>query len=438
MEVDLIIKGKWTIPIVPRGQLLKDHAIVVKGKRIIALCPIIEAEKQYTAKQCVTLSEHALIPGLINTHGHAPMALLRGTADDIPLQEWLEKKIWPLEAKLVNRAFVSDGATLAIAEMIRSGTTCFADMYFFPDEVAKVAISSGLRVQLASPVLDVPTIWAQDANEYILKATQLHDDYRDHDIVSTAFGPHAPYTVSDVALTKVGMLAEELDIPIHMHVHETDLEIKQAVANDGRRPIQRLYDLGLITPRLNCVHATQLIEEEIQLLAQHNVNVLHCPESNMKLASGFCPADSLIKNGVNLGLGTDGGASNNDLNMFMEMRSAALLGKAVSRNASAIPAYLALEMATINGAIALGLDANIGSLEVGKYADITAIDLTAPNTLPENNPLSHLVYSVQASQVSHVWCAGRLLLENRKLNTLDINKIINIAQDWQFKISAAQ
>lgn len=438
MEVDLIIKGKWTIPIIPRHQVLTNHAIVIKDKRIVKLCSIKDAEQQYKAKESITLPQHVLIPGLVNSHGHSPMVLLRGAADDVSLQEWLEKKIWPLEEKLVDRQFVIDGANLAIAEMVKSGTTCFADMYFFPDEVAKAALGSQVRVQLASPVLDFPTIWAQDADEYIHKATQLHDDYRDNELVSTAFGPHAPYTVSDEPLQKLGVLAEELDVPIHMHIHENAMEVEQAVASDGRRPIQRLLDLGLITPRLNCIHATQLLAHEIQLIAKHGANVIHCPESNMKLASGFCPVNELIDNGVNLGLGTDGGASNNDLDMFTEMRSAALLGKAVSKNASAIPAQVALEMATINGARALGLDQHIGSLEIGKYADITAVNLAALNTLPENNPLSHLVYSVQASQVSHVWCSGRLLLEDGQLKMLDAIKIADNVKKWQSKIIDAR
>ncbi len=438
MEVDLVINSKWTIPIVPQRQVLEEHAIVVKDKRIIDLCPSKQVSEQYSAAQTTNLPHHVVMPGLVNAHGHAPMVLLRGTADDIPLKEWLEDKIWPLEGKLVDREFVFDGANLAIAEMIRSGTTCFADMYFFPDEVARAALSAHIRVQLASPVLDFPTVWAQDAEEYILKATQLHDDFRENELISTAFGPHAPYTVSDGPLQKLAVLAEELDVPIHMHVHETASEIEEALQNDGRRPLQRLLDLGLITPRLNCIHATQLLPEEIQTLAQYGASVLHCPESNMKLASGFCQVAELINANLNVGLGTDGGASNNDLDMFSETRSAALMAKTVSNDASAVPAHQALEMATINGAKALGLDADLGSLEVGKLADITAVDFAQLNSLPVNNPLSHLVYAIQASQVSHVWCSGIQLLEDGQLKTLDAQKIAAKAADWQAKVKAAQ
>ncbi|NKB31588.1 MAG: TRZ/ATZ family hydrolase [Pseudomonadales bacterium] len=436
MEVDLIIKAKWIIPVVPRGQVLNDHAIALKDKKILALGPADSICEQHQSDNIISLVNHALIPGLVNAHGHTPMALLRGAADDIPLKEWLEEKIWPLEGSLVDRQFVFDGATLAIAEMIRSGTTCFADMYFFPDEVARAAIAAHVRVQLASPVLDFPTVWAQDADEYILKATQLHDDYRDNELVSTAFGPHAPYTVSDAPLQKLGVLAEELDLPVHMHVHETAQEVKDAVASDGRRPIQRLHELGLLTPRLNCIHATQLNDDEMNLLAQHGAHVLHCPESNMKLASGFCPVAKLLDKGINVGLGTDGAASNNDLDMFTEMRSAALMAKAVSGDAGAVPAATALEMSTINGAKALGLDAEIGSLEVGKYGDISAINLDAFNSQPVNNPLSHLVYAVNSTQVSHVWCAGMPLLEDGNLLTLERDKIYQSALSWQSKVAA--
>ena len=435
MQVDLIIQAKWLIPIVPQGLVLEDHAIVIVDKKIHELCSIADSESRFQTKQIVKLSNHALIPGLINAHGHSPMALLRGAADDIPLKEWLEDKIWPLEEKLVDRTVVSQGATLAIAEMIRSGTTCFADMYFFPDEVAKSAIEARIKVQLASPVLDFPTVWAQDADEYIYKATQLHDNYRGNEFVSTAFGPHAPYTVSDEPLRKLATLAEELDLPIHMHVHETAQEIADAIASDGRRPLQRLLDLGLLSPRLNCIHATQLIQEEIEALSQSGAHVLHCPESNMKLASGFCPVSTLLETGINVGLGTDGCASNNNLDMFSEMRSAALLGKAVSGDASAIPAQQALEMATINGARALGLEAQIGSLEPGKSADLAAVSLDSLNSIPVNNPVSHLVYAVNAAQVSHVWCAGQALLTEGKLATLDTDKIKHAAANWQQKVT---
>ena len=435
LEADLVIHAKWVIPVDAESQILENHSVVVADKRIIKILSQDEARKKVLAAQTVELPHHALIPGLINAHGHAAMSLFRGVADDIPLKEWLEEYIWPLEGEHVSAEFVQQGAILACAEMIASGTTCFAYMYFFPDAVAKVVLDAQLRVQLASPILDFPTVWANDADEYILKATQLHDNYRNSDLVHTAFGPHAPYTVSDEPLRKIAMLAEELDIPIHMHVHETAQEVEESITSNGMRPLQRLAKLGLISPRLLCVHATQLLEEELKLLNENGAHVIHCPESNLKLASGFCPVNKLLKNGINVGLGTDGCASNNDLDMFSEMRTAALLAKGVAGDASAVPAYQALRIATINGARAMGLDHKIGSLETGKFADLTAVDMSCYNSIPIYNPVSHLVYNTQASQVSHVWCSGKLLFENNELLTIDKLKLVETTHNWQQQIA---
>lgn len=437
IEVDLLIHAKWLIPVVPEGTVLEDHCIAIRDKKIVAIRSSANGEKTVSAAQVVRLESHAIIPGLINAHVHSAMSLFRGIADDIPLKQWLEENIWPLESKFVSAEFVRQGADLAIAEMISTGTTCFADMYFFPNEVAKSAINAKIRVQLASPILDFPTAWAQDANEYIAKATALHDDYRNSELVQTAFGPHAPYTVSDAPLQKLSTLAEELDVPIHIHVHETAQEVADAVKTDGRRPLQRLAELGLVSPRLLCVHATQLIETEMELLANNGAHLIHCPESNLKLASGFCEVGKLLAHGVNVALGTDGCASNNDLDMFSEIRTAALLAKAVADDARTLPAQQALEMATINGARALGMDSLIGSLEPGKYADITAIDLNSLNSMPVYNPLSQLVYATQASQVSHVWCAGELLFKEGELKTLDEQLIRATTQTWQQQIQQA-
>lgn len=432
-----MLEAKWIIPVVPEGQVLEEHSVAIHDRKIIAIAPSEEARQRFTAKRIVPLSNHVLIPGLVNAHGHSPMTLFRGIADDIPLKQWLEQQIWPLESRFVDPIFVYEGSKLAIAEMIASGTTCFADMYFFPDQVAKAALEAGLRVQLASPVLDFPTIWARDADEYIAKATHLHDDYRNNEFVYTAFGPHAPYTVSDAPLRKLAMLAEEMDIPIHMHVHETAQEIADALAADGRRPLQRLADLGIISPRLLCVHATQLNDAEIQLLGALGSSVLHCPESNLKLASGYCEVAKLLANKVNVALGTDGGASNNDLDMFAELRTAALLAKGVASDASALPAAQALTMATMGGARALGLEGRVGSLEPGKYADIAAVSLNDLNSAPVYNPISTLVYATTATQVTHVWCAGKALLINRELQTLDKAQILDTTNAWRQRIAAA-
>ena len=436
-EIDLLISARWIIPVVPEAVALENHAVVIGDKRIQAILPSNEARQHFPAASVVGLDQHVLIPGLVNAHGHAAMSLFRGIADDIPLQAWLEQHIWPLEGRFVDEEFVYQGAELATAEMLRSGTTCFADMYFFPNAVAKVATSAHMRVQLTSPVLDFPTVWAQNPEEYIRKATELHDDYRNSELVYTAFGPHAPYTVSDAPLRKILILAEELDVPIHMHIHETVDEVDEAVQKTGKRPLQRLAELGLLSPRMVCVHATQLLDDEIELIHTMGTHVVHCPESNLKLASGFCPVDRLLQAGINVALGTDGCASNNDLDMFSEMKTAALLAKGVAGDASALPAHQALQMATINGARALGLHDCIGSIEPGKFADLTAVRLDTLNALPLFNPVSHLVYSAQASQVSDVWIGGKAVLQQGQLTTMEYRAVQDTGLHWQQKIGEA-
>ncbi len=434
LQIDLLIHARWIIPAVGTQSVLEDHSIAVHQGRITAVLPTEDAKQRYAATEEFNLVEQALIPGLVNAHGHAAMSLLRGAADDLPLHSWLQDYIWPLESRWVSEQFVYEGTQLAIAEMLSCGTTCFADMYFFPDAAARAAKEIGIRAQLCCPVLDFPSAWAADADEYISKATQLHDTYRHHPLINVAFGPHAPYTVSDAPLRKIAILAEEMDVTIHMHVHETAQEIQDAEASTGKRPLERLASLGLLSPRLLCVHATQLTDADIALLHESGASVVHCPESNLKLASGFCPVAKLQKTGINVALGTDGAASNNDLDMFSEMRTAALIGKAIAADASAVPALQALQMATINGARALGMDDSIGSLEPCKLADIVAVKLDAFNAMPLYNIVSHLVYSTLSSQVSHVWVGGRLLLEGGQLTTIDTQKLRSNVLAWQAHI----
>src|SRR5690606_5135567 len=374
--VDTLISARWIIPIRPQNLVLEHHTLVIQGERILAILPTDKALAQYQAKQSIDLLHHAVMPGLINAHGHSAMTLFRGLADDLPLMTWLQDHIWPAEARWINDEFVADGAELALAEMVRGGTTCFNDMYFFPDVTARLAARYQVRAQICFPVLDFPTNWASDADDYINKGLALHDQYRDSDFVFTAFGPHAPYTVSDGPLQKIATLSAQLDIPVHIHLHETAFEVFEAVKNHGKRPINRLHDFGLLSANVQCVHMTQISDEDLALLQQTGAHVVHCPESNLKLASGFCPVDRLLKAGVNVCIGTDGAASNNDLDLLGEVRTAALLAKAVAGDAAALNAFQALELATINGATAMGLADRIGSLEPGKWADIIAIDLS--------------------------------------------------------------
>jgi 5-methylthioadenosine/S-adenosylhomocysteine deaminase len=413
--------------------VLEEHSIAIAEGRIVALLPR-DKSYEFRAHREYELPGQALMPGLINTHGHAAMSLLRGYADDLPLMPWLEQHIWPAEGAHMSSEFVSDGAELAIAEMLRSGTTTFSDMYFFPDACAATAEKLGIRCQITFPIFDFPTVWARDPDEYISKGLALRDDLKHSELVSVVFGPHAPYTVAEPALAKVATLAAELDAGIHIHLHETAGEVLQAVEQHGERPLDSLHRLGLLGPRTQCVHMTDLGEQDIALLVATGAHVVHCPQSNMKLASGACPVTSLLEKGVNVALGTDGAASNNDLNMFGEMQSAALLAKLSSGDAAALPAPDALAMATINGARAMGLEQDIGSLEVGKQADIIAVDLSQPETQPLYNPISQLVYACNGSQVSHSWVNGELLLEEGKLLRINTMALLKKIDAWQYRI----
>ena len=434
-HVDSIIHAKWIIPVEPDEVIYENYSLTIKNGRIHSILPRAETSKQYESHETVDLSEHALIPGLVNAHTHAAMSLFRGLADDLPLMTWLNEHIWPAEATWVNYDFVRDGTQLAIAEMVRSGTTCFSDMYFFPNEVAKAASDCGMRAAVGMILIDFPTIWAKDTNEYFQKGLEVHEYYRNDPLISFTFAPHAPYTVSDEPLERAKALSEELDIPIHIHVQETEDEVAQSMAQHEERPLQRLTKLDLLSPKLLAVHMTQLTSAEIEQLATTGCHVIHCPESNLKLASGFCPVASLLNAGVNVALGTDGAASNNDLCMLGEMRSAALLAKAVAKNAAALPAHSALRMATLNGAKALGLSHETGSLTPGKAADITAIDLGELESQPVYNPISHIVYTANRNQVTDVWVAGKALLRNRTLTTIDISEIKQKTKTWQAKIT---
>ncbi len=433
-SVDTLVHARWIAPVEPDDRVLEDHAVAIRGGRIEAVLPSAEADSRFSAEQTLHLGEHLLIPGLINAHTHAAMSLMRGLADDLPLMTWLQEHIWPAEQQHVSAAFVRDGTLLACAEMIRSGTTCFNDMYFFPEEAARAADQAGIRAVLGLIVIDFPSAWAQSADDYLHKGLALHDALRGHDRLHTAFAPHAPYSVTDAPLQRIVTLAEELDLPVHMHVHETATEVARAVQEGGRRPIERLDELGLLGPRLLAVHMTQLTEAEVAHCAERGVNVVHCPESNLKLASGFCRAAHLREAGLTVALGTDGAASNNDLDMLGEMRTAALLGKGVAEDASALPAHAVLRMATLDGARALGLDELTGSLLPGKAADMAAIRLDPVETEPVYHPLSQLVYAAGREQVTDVWVAGRQLMRNRELTTLDSADLLARAQRWREKL----
>ena len=433
--VDTLITARWIVPVQPDETVLEHHAIAIKNGRIEAILPTERAFSEYTAAETHELGNHVLIPGLVNTHTHAAMTLFRGMADDMPLMTWLQEHIWPAEQQWVAPGFVEDGTRLAIAEMLRGGTTCFNDMYFFPDHAAAVASEIGMRINVGLIVIDFPTPWAQTADEYIDKAEKVYDQYKHTPLVHCSFAPHAPYTVSDEPMRRLAIVANELGLQIHMHVHETAFEVEQAVEQHGQRPLAKLESMGLLNSQLIAVHMTQLDDEEMDQVAKHGVHVVHCPESNLKLASGFCPVNALLERGVNVALGTDGAASNNDLDMLGEARTAAQLAKAVANDPSAVPAWQTLRMATLNGARALGLDNEIGSLETGKAADIVAVDLMQPATQPVYDPVSQLIYAASRQQVSDVWVNGRQLLQDSELTTIDQESLITLADEWRVKIS---
>jgi len=439
MQVDTLITARWIIPVEPEGLVLEHHAVVVSDGRIVGVLPVAQALAQYQPRQLEEFPQHALIPGFVNTHTHAPMTLMRGVANDLPLMDWLQNHIWPLEQRWLGEGFVRDGSDLAMAEMIRGGITCFNDMYFYPEVTARRVIAAGMRATIGLIVVDFPTAWASGPDEYFSRGLAVFDELRAATpLLQFSFAPHAPYTVSDPELSRIRTLAAEMDLPVHIHLHETANEIDKSLVSHGVRPLKRLQRLELLGPQLSSVHMTQLTDEEIALLAQTGVNIVHCPESNMKLASGFCPVAKLLEAGINVALGTDGAASNNDLDLMGEMRTAALLAKVVAGDAGALPAARALSMATLNGARALGLEHEIGSLKSGKSADIAAVNLNLLENQPLHDPINDLVYSASRHQISDVWVAGRRLLKNRELTTLDSAEILARCEIWLDRLSTVQ
>ncbi len=431
---DLVVHARWIIPVEPEDSILEQHAVAIRDGRILAILPSSEARSGFRSAETVELTEHLLIPGFVNAHTHAAMTLLCGLADDLPLMPWLQEHIWPTESRWMSAEFVRDGSELAMAGMLRSGTTCFNDMYYFPEVTAETVQRTGMRACIGMIVADFPSAWGNGPREYLAKGTALRDRYKDDPLLTFAFAPHAPYTVAEPWLIEIRTLADELEIPVQTHLHETPGEIAQSLEQYGKRPLARLAELGWLTPNFMAVHMTQLEDAEIDELARCGVHVIHCPESNLKLASGFCPVAKLMAAGVNVALGTDGAASNNDLDMLAEMRCAALLTKGVAGDATVLPAFAALRMATLNGARALGLDRDIGSLLPGKWADMTAVDLSVPECQPLYNPLSQLVYCAGRRQVTDVWVAGRQLLRHGELTRLDLDAILQRAQGWQQRI----
>jgi 5-methylthioadenosine/S-adenosylhomocysteine deaminase len=434
---------RWVVPVEPAGTVLEGHCVALRDGAIEAVLPRADAEARFPAYEKIELGEHALIPGLVNAHTHAAMTLMRGLADDLPLMRWLEEHVWPAEARHVSPAFVKDGSLLACAEMLRGGVTCFNDMYYFPEATLEAALEAGMRVSLGMIVFDFPSAYGADPDDYLAKGLALRDRWREHPMVSFCLAPHAPYTVSDASFRKVAKLVGEIDVPVHIHLHETEGEIARSLAEHGVRPIERLQRLGLLGPGLIAVHAVHVSDAEIALLARHGASVAHCPSSNLKLASGFAPVAKMAAAGVNLAIGTDGAASNNRLDVFGEMRLAALLAKAIARDAQALPAHAALRAATLGGAAALGLEPRIGSISPGKAADLAAVRLLPPGAAsgassdgfagltPCYDAASHLVYVAGREHVTDVWIAGRHLLQSGIMGNPALLGLDTRAKLWQ-------
>jgi len=431
--MDLILLPTWLVPVEPAGVVLHDHGVAVRGGRIARIAPRQEL-LALQAKEVRLLPGMLLAPGLINCHGHAAMSLFRGLADDLPLMNWLEDHIWPAERKWVDRTFVRDGTALAIAEQIQGGITCFSDMYFYPDVVTDVVEATGVRAQITIPVLDFSIPGAVDVEESLRHGVPLIERLEGHARIRAAFGPHAPYTVGDKSLLQVAELAARHNACVQMHVHETAHEVESAVSVTGERPLARIGRLGVLGPHFQLVHMTQTDASDIALLEATGSHVVHCPESNLKLASGFCPVERLWQAGVNVAIGTDGAASNNDLDLLGETRTAALLAKAVAGSATALDAHRALRMATLNGARALGMGELTGSLEEGKAADMIAVDLTGLAQQPMYDPVSQLIYATGRDRVRHLWVAGEQLLENGRLLRQDEKMLVANARSWQERI----
>jgi len=435
---DIRINARWLIPIEPSGTVLEHQAIIIQGTRIAAVLPIAAADRGFRTRETIDLPHHVVMPGLINMHGHAAMSLFRGMADDLPLMTWLNDHIWPAESRFVSEQFIADGSQLAMAEMLRTGTTTFSDMYFFPEIVAQLAHDTGMRAQICFPLLDFPTVWGSGPDEYLSKGEALIEAWKGDDYIMPAIGPHAPYTVSDGPLIKAVALSEKTGARIQIHLHETEFEVADAVEKMGKRPTERLAELGVLGPRTQCVHMTQVSDTDITLLAETGAHVIHCPESNLKLASGLCPADRLMKRGINVAVGTDGAASNNDLDLFGEIHTAAMVAKVVANDAAAFSAHEALQGATLSGAKALGRDHELGSLVAGKLADIIAVDLSDPFTQPVYDPASHLVYSNRSRAVTHSWINGVPQVQDGKLTRIDVPDLMLRVQDWARQIRQQQ
>lgn len=431
----LLLEADWIVPVAPRGVVHERFSLAICDGRIEDLGPRESMRVRYPRHGRIELPGHALMPGLVNAHGHMAMTLLRGLAEDLPLDTWLKDHIWPIEARCMSEAFVADGTALAAVEMLETGTTTASDMYFFPERSAAVLREAGIRSQVCFPIIGHPNAWSTGAADALHKGLELYDELRSDPLVTVAFGPHSTYALARADLERTLVLADEVDAPIQIHLHEGADEVAQARAASGETPIATLDRMGFLMPSLQAVHVTEIDDADLERLASRGVGVVHCPHSNLKLGSGFCPVTRMRERGVRVALGTDGAASNNSLDLFAELRTATLLAKAVDRNPRALPAPEALEMATLGGARVLGLDREIGSLERGKAADVIAVDLARMGAWPVHRADVALVHGHAGQWVRHVWVAGRHVVEDGRVQTLDTDGVRARADAWRRRIA---
>jgi 5-methylthioadenosine/S-adenosylhomocysteine deaminase len=395
-----------------------------------------EVERAYRGWERIDASGKLVMPGLINAHTHAPMTLFRGIADDLPLETWLYKYIWPAETKLLSPDFVRLGTQLAAAEMIRSGTVLFCDMYYFEDDIAEACKEAGIRVVIGEALVDFPTANCKTPEDQLKYTEYLLSQWNDDSLVVPSVQPHSPYAASSELMQQAKALADEYGAPYLLHVSETQSEVRESMEKYGRTPVSRLADLGLLGPTTVAIHGVHLTDEDIELLAQHEASVIHCPESQLKLASGLTPVPKLLEAGIKVGLGTDGAASNNDLNMFGEMGTAAKVHKMIAGDPTVVEARQALRMASVEAARVLGVEDRLGSLEIGKRGDMIVLDLDVPHMVPVYDITSHLVYAAHSSDVRTVIIDGRVVMRDRELLTLDEVEIFARAREAARQIAA--
>lgn len=436
-SIDQLIQAKWLIPCENDNEILKNHCLAISKGQIIDILPAEDAQKKYEAREVKHYPSHAIMPGFINSHTHTAMNVFRGLADDLELMDWLQNYIWPAETKFVSDELVYDASLLAIAEMIKSGTTCFNDMYFFIDATARAANDAGVRAGIGMTIINVPTAWAKTTDEYFKRSLEFLETYRNHDFIKPTIAPHSTYTLSHSDLEKVKTFRDEYQLKTNIHLQEAPSEMAYAKEHLKKRPLNLLDEIGLLDKDLIAIHMTQVNDEDFELLKKRQPSIVHCPESNLKLVCGLSPVDAFLKAGINVALGTDGAASNNDLDMISEMRTAAFIGKLKADDPKALPAHQVLQMATLNGAKALGLSDITGSLKIGKSADFIAIHLGEVETQPVYHAISQIVYAGSRHLVTDVWVHGKQLMKNRELLTLDEKELLQKAQSWGKKIETS-